>query len=84
LLKLALKDGLPTATSRSHKPAWFRSEEGRLRYCRYSLNDDPCDGPEYYDFEQVNGQWTSRGDVLTSICVSLREALQNATLTDVP
>jgi hypothetical protein len=76
LLGLMAKDGSGPAKSslRSHKPAWFRSEEGLIRYCQYSVSSDPCDGPEYVDFQQVNGAWTKQGGGgLTFICIDARK-----------
>lgn len=75
LLGLTGKDlsGLPKSSLHSPKPAWFRSEEGLIRYCRYSLSSDPCDGPWYVDFQQVNGVWTKQGGGFTSICIDARK-----------
>jgi hypothetical protein len=76
LLSLMGKDGLGLSTSRlrSHKPAWFRSEEGLIRYCQYSVSSDPCDGPEYVDFQRVNEAWTKQGGGgLTFICIDARK-----------
>lgn len=65
--------GTSKSRLRTHKPAWFQSEEGLLRYCQYSLSTDLCDGPEYVDFRQVNGTWKSEGGGLEFICVDARK-----------
>jgi hypothetical protein len=69
--------GMGTSKSRlrTHKPAWFQSEEGLVRYCQYSLSTDLCDGPEYVDFRQVNGAWKSEGGGLEFICVDARKRI---------
>ena len=67
--------GTSKSRIRTHKPAWFQSEEGLVRYCQYSLSTDPCDGPEYVDFRQVNGTWETEGGGLEFICVDASERI---------
>ena len=51
--------------------AWFRSEDGMLRYCRYTPGADPCRvTPDTVDFVPSDaGTWSTKG-VMNTICIS--------------
>ena len=69
LLKPASDEQITERQASMAGEVWFRSDSGTIRYCRYTRSKDPCDGPEYRDFQFYYGKWNAMGG-LSHICVN--------------